>query len=124
MEASKRIGESSGLIGDGGGDPGMRQLQQQRAAGAEENRCLPVDSPCHGGRTKDTLAPTTGPGPDDVEAAFEVLCGDQHNIPYVVVRAEDKAARTQGDHDLRRASRARRSRPLRNGESALHGLPR
>ncbi len=52
MEAADRIGKGARMLGDGGSDPGVGQLQQQRAAGAEEDDGLPVDLPGHRGRTE------------------------------------------------------------------------
>jgi hypothetical protein len=45
VEPSNRISKSPGMLGDGGGDPGVRQLKQQGAAGAKEDGRLAVDPP-------------------------------------------------------------------------------
>ena len=45
VETANRIGESPGMLGDPGGDPGVRQLKQQSAAGAKEHGRLAVDPP-------------------------------------------------------------------------------
>jgi hypothetical protein len=45
VETANRIGESPGMLGDPGGDPGVRQLKQQGAAGAKEDGRLAIDPP-------------------------------------------------------------------------------
>ena len=45
VEPSNRISKSPGMLGDGGCDPGVRQLKQQGAAGAKEDGRLALDPP-------------------------------------------------------------------------------
>ena len=58
VEPANRISKSPGMLGDGGGDPRVRQLEQQGAAGAKEDGCLPVDPPSQRSGTEDSsIAP-------------------------------------------------------------------
>src|SRR5262249_7490387 len=52
VEAPDWMRKSIGMLLDGGGDPGVRELHEQRAAGTEKNRSLAVDLPGDGVRTK------------------------------------------------------------------------
>jgi hypothetical protein len=88
MEASDRVGKDRRLIGDGGGDPRMRQLQQQGAAGAEENSRFPIDPPGHRSRAKDAFARSRGVGANPIEASFEILCGNEHDASLLSAPAE------------------------------------
>ena len=47
MESADRIRERLGVLLDGSGNPWMRELQQERAASAQEDRSLPVHPPGH-----------------------------------------------------------------------------
>src|SRR5439155_24777379 len=52
MESANRIRERIRLLLDGSGNPWMCELQQQRAARAQEYRSLPVHPPGHRSRTE------------------------------------------------------------------------
>src|SRR5262249_13569118 len=52
MEAANGIGERVRVLFDRGGNPGMGELQQQRAARSQEDRGLPVDLPGDRSRTE------------------------------------------------------------------------
>jgi hypothetical protein len=45
VEPADRISNGPGMLADGSGDPGVRQLKQQGAAGAKEDGRLAVDPP-------------------------------------------------------------------------------
>jgi hypothetical protein len=55
----------------------MRELEQQGAAGAEEDDGFPVDPPRHRRRTEDALRGTGSLGPDDFESRAEIAFRDQ-----------------------------------------------
>src|SRR5438045_9166669 len=75
VEPADRISESPGMLSDAGGDPGMRQLKQQGAAGAKEDGCLAVDPPGQRSRTKDSLDGSGRRRTNGVEAAFKIIFG-------------------------------------------------
>ena len=52
MEAANRIGKRVRVLFDRSGNPGMGELQQQRAARSQENRGLTVDLPGDRPRTE------------------------------------------------------------------------
>src|SRR5579871_1102483 len=79
MEASKRVVKDPRLIGNGGSDPRMRQLQQQGAAGTEKNGGFAIDAPFHRGRTEQALTCPSRAGANDIKAAFKVLHGYAHS---------------------------------------------
>jgi hypothetical protein len=47
VEPADRVGQGPRVLRDGGGYPGMGELQQQCTAGAEKYRCFLVDMPHH-----------------------------------------------------------------------------
>jgi hypothetical protein len=58
VEPANRISKSPGMLGNGGGDPRVRQLKKQGAAGAKEDGRLPVDPPSQRSGTEDSsIAP-------------------------------------------------------------------
>ncbi|MGY4297535.1 hypothetical protein ACVWXN_005630 [Bradyrhizobium sp. i1.4.4] len=65
------------MLRDGGSDPGMRQLQQQRAAGAEKDDGLPVDLPGHRVRAEHAGNRSRGVGADLIEGQFQIVPGYQ-----------------------------------------------
>ena len=69
----------------GGGDPGVRQLQQQRPPGAKENRRLAIDPPRQELRTEDSLDRSGRRRANGVETAFEIIGGQQRR--HVLKRA-------------------------------------
>jgi hypothetical protein len=53
MEAADRIGKCTRMLGYGCSNPRMRQLQQQRTAGSQEDGCLAIHPPSRRGGSKD-----------------------------------------------------------------------
>ena len=77
MEATDRIGKGPRVLRDGGSDPGMRQLKQQRTAGAEKDDGLPVDLPGHRVRTEHAGNRSRRVGADLIEGQFQIVPGYQ-----------------------------------------------
>ena len=76
MEAADRIGKGFGVLGDGGRDPGMRELQQQRTAGTEKDDGLAVDPPGHRVRAEHAGHRSRRIGADLIESQFQIVPGD------------------------------------------------
>jgi hypothetical protein len=72
MKATYRICKGARVLGDSGGDPGMRQLKQQRTPGSQKDDGFPVNPPRYGRRTKNALHRSGGPGPDDIESRVQI----------------------------------------------------
>jgi hypothetical protein len=66
MEATDWVCKGARVLGDSGGDPGMRQLKEQSTAGAQKDDCLSVDAPRHRGRTKNARNRSCRPSPDEI----------------------------------------------------------
>ena len=75
MKTANRVRQCSRMLGDRGGDPGMCELKQQRAARPKENRRFPVDPPHDGVRPKHTGAVARRIA-DAGQSAFEIGCRD------------------------------------------------
>jgi hypothetical protein len=58
------------VLGDGGGDPGMRQLQEQSTTGAQKDDGFSVDPPSHRGWTKNALDRSGGPSSDEIKSSL------------------------------------------------------
>jgi hypothetical protein len=80
VEPANGIGKSPGMLGDARGDPGMRQLKQQGAAGAKEDGRLAVDPPGQRSRTEDSLTWSGRCLANGVETAFKIIFGQQRYI--------------------------------------------
>ena len=61
MKAADRISERGGMFGNGGRDPGMRQLQQRRPPCRQKQRRLAIDLPTDRSRGRISLAPSPLP---------------------------------------------------------------
>ena len=72
MKTPNRVCQCSRMLRDRGGDPGMGELKQQRAAGPKENRRFPVDPPHDGVRPKHAGAVTRRRIADAGQLALEV----------------------------------------------------
>jgi hypothetical protein len=70
MEATDWIRKGPRVLGDGGGDPGMRQLQEQSTTGAQKDDGFSVDPPSHRGWTKNALDRSGGPSPDEIKSSL------------------------------------------------------
>jgi hypothetical protein len=70
MEATNWIRKRSRVLGDCGGNPGMRQLKEQSATSAQKDDCFSVDPPCHRGWTKDALNRTRCLSPDKFKSSL------------------------------------------------------
>jgi hypothetical protein len=77
MEATDWIRKGPRVLGDGGGDPGMRQLKEQSPTGTQEDDGFSVDPPSHRGWTKNTLNRSGGPSPDEIKGSLQVAFGNQ-----------------------------------------------
>lgn len=82
MEPANRISKSPGMLGDGGCDPRVRQLEQQGAAGAKEDGRLAVDPPSQRSGTEDSLHCSGRRLANGVETAFKIIFGQQQVYPY------------------------------------------
>src|SRR5271168_195745 len=76
METPDRIGKRARMLGDGGGDPRVRQLKQQGAAGTEEARGLAVNAPDCRLRTKHAGARIRRGRPHPMKLALQAFGGD------------------------------------------------
>ena len=76
-ETADRIGKGFGMLRYGGGDPGVRQLQQQRPPRAKENRRLAVDPPRQRLRAKDSLEGSGRRRANGVETVFKIINGQR-----------------------------------------------
>src|SRR6266581_7117911 len=89
MEAANRIGKRVRVLFDCSGNPGMGELQQQRAARSQENRGLPVDLPGDRSRTEYAQEGTGRRTAYQVQLAleafraddFERICWHSHDLP-------------------------------------------
>ena len=77
MEATDWIRKGPRVLGDGSGDPGMRQLEEQGTPGAQKNDGFSVDPPSHRGWTKNAFDRSGGPSPDGIKSSLKVAFGDQ-----------------------------------------------
>jgi len=89
VEPANRISKSPGMLGDGGGDPGVRQLKQQGAAGAKEDSRLAVDPPGQRSGTEDSLIWAGRRRANRVETAFKIISGQQRH--FLRLRGRDGA---------------------------------
>src|ERR1700682_2863083 len=76
METADRVGKGRRVLGDSGGDPGMRQLKQQGTAGPQKDGCFSVDSPGQRGWAKNALHRSCR-RPDGIKRKPEVVFGNQ-----------------------------------------------
>src|SRR5215475_8009362 len=72
MKTANRICKGARVLGDGGGDPGMRKLKQQSATGAQEYHGFPVDPPSDRGWTKNAFNRSGGSSPNDIKSRFQL----------------------------------------------------
>jgi hypothetical protein len=90
MESADRIGKCVRALFDGGGNPGMSKLQQERAARAQEYCGLAVDQPGHRARTEHAREGIDRNTADGGQLAFQPFSADEFD-PIMLCR---------GAHDL------------------------
>src|SRR5262245_14752429 len=76
METADGIGKRVRVLLDGGGDPGMSELQQQRTARSQEGRGLPIDLPGDRPRTEYACERTGRRTAYQVQLALQVFRAD------------------------------------------------
>jgi hypothetical protein len=76
MKSADRICERLRVLLDGGDNPRMRELQQQRAACAQEDRALPVHTPGQGSRPEYARKRTGRRIADEAQLMFESFGAD------------------------------------------------
>src|SRR5215211_651379 len=76
VKAANRVSHGGGVLGNAGCDPGMRQLEQERATRTEKQSGLPVDAPDHRAWSKDTLRLASRRGTDPVQLLLETVGSD------------------------------------------------
>jgi len=86
MESANRIRERIRLLLDGSGNPWMCELQQQRAARAQEYRSLPVHPPGHRSRTEYAREWTGRRTAYQIQLALE--CFRAHDFERITLRCQ------------------------------------
>lgn len=76
VEAADGIVEKVGVVGEGGGDPGMGELEEGGSAGAEEDGGFAVDLPGDGAGAEEAEARVAGEVRQMREEVFDVGGGD------------------------------------------------
>jgi hypothetical protein len=76
MEAANGIGEHVRVLFDCSGNPGMGELQQQRAARSQKHRGLPVDLPGDRSRTEYARERTGSRTTHQVQLALQAFHAD------------------------------------------------
>ena len=76
VEAADGVVEEVGMMGEGGGNPGMGELQQSGSACAEKDGGLGVDLPGYGARAEEAVAGVAGKIGQMRKEIFDVLGGD------------------------------------------------
>jgi hypothetical protein len=76
MEAADRIRHALRVLLDGGGDPGMGKLEQERATCSQEDCGLPVDAPGLRFRAEDACQRTSSTRTHQVQLALQAIRAD------------------------------------------------
>lgn len=77
VEAGDGAMENSGVIGDGGGDPGMGELEERGASSAEEDGGFARDAPDSRVGTEEASAGIGAGAGEGLEVGFEISGGDE-----------------------------------------------
>ena len=77
VKPADRVRKAARMLGDSRGNPGMRQLHQQRAAGGKKNRGLAIDPPHHRAGSENPARPVRARAANHRQLAFEAGVG--HN---------------------------------------------
>ena len=76
MEAADGVVAEVGVVGEGGGDPGVRELEEGGAAGAEEDGRLAIDVPGDGLGAKEAELGAAGEAGEGTEEILAFDGGD------------------------------------------------
>ena len=76
VKPADRIAQRAGMLGDGSGDPRVRELHQQCATRSQKSRHFPVDAPNDGSGAENTGRPSRRRGLNQPQLTFKIGLGD------------------------------------------------
>src|SRR5271165_6339945 len=75
VKSADRVGQTARMPGNRGGNPRMRELQQQSASGGKKDRGFAVDPPNHRTRLESAAPPPVGGSPHPRQFVLEIGLG-------------------------------------------------